>query len=249
MADHGRQISASLASVASERAARAGDDSLRARVTALKTYQQARFRRGYADLLADPRHGAAALFFLEELYGPEDFSDRDGQFARIVPALVRLFPEDIVETVERLVRLHALSERLDTTMGRQLSSTHITPAAYVRAWQLTGQADQRREQIALTLEVGEALDRFTRNAVLRHSLKLMRRPARAAGLSALQTFLERGFETFRAMKGSDQFLGTIAAREEALRRRLFEAEAGQLDLIDRDGVLDAADPLGQLPWS
>jgi len=46
-----------------------------------------------------PRYGPAAHFFLEELYGPRDFADRDTQFARVVPALVRLFPREIVATV------------------------------------------------------------------------------------------------------------------------------------------------------
>ena len=46
---------------------------------------------------------------LDELYGPQDFSDRDAQFARVVPALVRLFPQELVETVAVLARLHALS--------------------------------------------------------------------------------------------------------------------------------------------
>ena len=56
------------------------------------------------------------------------------------------------------------------------------------------------------LAVGVALDSYTRNPLLRHTLRLMRTPAQAAGLSALQTFLERGFDTFRAMKGADTFL-------------------------------------------
>ena len=71
------------------------------------------------------------------------------------------------------------------------------------------------------LAVGRALDRYTRNPLLRHSLRLMRTPAKAAGLSALQQFLETGFDTFREMDGADEFLGTIATRERDLAARLF----------------------------
>ena len=77
--------------VASEGKARAASPALLKRVQAVKAYQQRRFSHTYADLLATPRYGGAARFFLQELYGPGDFSSRDAQFARVVPALVRLF--------------------------------------------------------------------------------------------------------------------------------------------------------------
>src|SRR5882762_8934506 len=91
-------ILANLKVVAEERALRAVTPELAAKVAALKEYQQRRFSHTYADLLATERYGAAARFFLVELYGPNDFSRRDTQFARVVPALVRLFPSEVVQT-------------------------------------------------------------------------------------------------------------------------------------------------------
>jgi hypothetical protein len=248
MSSQGSRILSHLQSVEVERARRAREPALAERVEALKAYQQARFRHAYADLLRDARYRGAALFFLEELYGPGDFSDRDAQFVRIVPALVRLFPEEIVETVAHLAELHALSEQLDTQTSLHLDHPRIDSIAYVRAWQAAGRPEARAEQIRLTLEVGRALDRFTRNPVLRHSLRLMRGPARAAGLSTLQGFLERGFETFRAMRGADGFLSAVALREEALRQRLFAPEAlVALATAASDACPPRDDALGQLP--
>jgi hypothetical protein len=243
----GDSILAHLQAVQAERDAREQDPALAARVQAVKAYQQARFRQGYADLLRDGRYRDAAQFFLDELYGPGDFSDRDAQFARIVPALVRLFPHEIVETVAQLAALHALSERLDTQMAHHLADARVDAVSYVRAWQATGQPASRAEQIGLTVDVGRALDRYTRNPVLRHSLRLMRSPARGAGLSALQTFLERGFETFRAMRGAEGFLSTVAVREEALRQRLFAADAVAWATSAAQRCPAGDDALGQLP--
>ena len=45
---------------------------------------------------------------------------------------------------------------------------------------------------------------------------MMRQPARLAGLSALQDFLERGFAAFRRMGGAATFLATINERETQL---------------------------------
>jgi hypothetical protein len=205
-------------------------------VQALKAYQQRRFAHTYADLLATPRYEAAARFFLDELYGPSDFSHRDAQFARVVPALVRLFPRDVVATVATLAGLHALSERLDSAMAHALTDAEVDAQAYVKAWRAIGHAREREQQVALTLDVGRDLDTLTRKPLLRHSLRMMRGPARAAGLSALQGFLENGFDTFLAMRGAQEFLGTVSTREHALLNALFDAEDAA-----------ASKALGQLP--
>lgn len=214
-------ILAGLAEVESERARRAADPALAQRVNALKHYQQQRLRHTYADLLASTRYRQAARFFLEELYGPDDFVQRDLQFARVVPAVVRLFPGEVVGTVVALSQLHALSERLDTQMAEALPGTALDAASYGTAWRAVGQAAERDRQIALLLQVGQSLDRHTRSRLLRASLHMMRGPARAAGLEALQRFLEAGFDAFGGMGGAKEFLETIAERERALAASLF----------------------------
>jgi len=226
--DHAIAISSHLASVSAERAARAAYPALGAQVDRVKHYQQERFRQTYADLLSSPRYAGAAKFFLEELYGPSDFSQRDAEFARIVPALVRLFPAEVVRTVESLGALHALSERFDTAMGRALdqdATGRLSSADYGRAWRACGDCPGRRQQIGLVRSVGESIDRLTRVPMLRTSLRLMRGPARASGLGTLQAFLETGFDQFHAMKGADAFLSIIEGRESALAESLFDARA------------------------
>lgn len=210
-----------LRAVDAERARRAVEPDLDARVQALKTYQQRRFAQTYADLLANPRYEAATRFFLQELYGPGDYRQRDAQFARVVPTLTRLFPAEVVDTVAKLARLHALSEHLDTRMADHLLSPDITPVEYGIAWRACGEPASRQRQIDLTMAVGESLDKLTRKPLLRQTLKLMRGPAQMAGLGALQNFLESGFDTFRAMRGAGEFLATVKQREEALARSLF----------------------------
>jgi hypothetical protein len=235
-----------LQTVAAERARRDASPELAARVLALKRYQQDRFSKTYADLLGSPRHGPASRFFLEELYGPRDFSQRDAQFARVVPALVKLFPDEIVATVQTLAELHALSETLDSETASHLDGTRIDAPGYVAAWQATGRASDRERQIALTLAVGESLDVLTRNPLVRNTLRMMRGPARAAGLAELQAFLEVGFDAFRAMHGAREFLDLIARRERALAAALFSADNDGA-MADNSNRHLGDTPLGQLP--
>lgn len=231
-------------------------------VEPLKAYQAARFQRTYADLLdgrvAGGRYAQGARFFLDELYGPQDFSARDAQFARVVPTLVRLFPAALVETVTELVELHALSEQMDDAMAQQLAQPAAAaprakqppapPAldaiAYLRAWQAVGQAEARERQIMLTLNMMSALERHTRHRLLRVGLRAMRGAAHAAGLGALQDFLESGFETFGAMGDTRPFQALVAERERALAAALFQTRLTGDDAADAAAI--AATPA--LQW-
>jgi hypothetical protein len=240
MSASSKTILAHLAVVERERARRAASPALAGKMASVKHYQQRRFSHTYADLLSTARYGRATTFFLEELYGPADFSQRDAQFARVIPALVRLFPGAVIDTVVVLAELHALSESLDTAMGEHLSSPVRTSADYVSAWRAVGQPAKREQQIALTLTVGASLDSLTRKPLLRQSLRMMRGPANAAGLSALQGFLESGFDAFAAMRGAGEFLTLVGERERRLAVSLF----GPPGVPSSASIGDA---LGQLP--
>jgi hypothetical protein len=228
-----------------ERERRAGDAALAAAVAAVKRYQHARFAQTYADMLAHPRYARAAGFFLEDLYGPNDFSQRDAQFARVVPALVGLFPSELVGTVLELGQLHALSEQLDTAIAQALGSAAVDGRSYGAGWRAVGQPEARSRQIDLMLAVGGALDRYTRSRLLRNTLRLMRGPAQAAGLGALQGFLENGFDTFRAMNGAQGFLSLIEQRERALAAELFAG--GDAPWVSDHPRADPAARSGQAP--
>jgi hypothetical protein len=235
------QILNHLQQVDEQRALRDRQPGLAAQVQALKRYQQQRFANTYADLLISPRYQGAARFFLQELYGPGDYTRRDAQFARVVPALVKLFPAEVVDTVARLARLHAISERLDTLMAEQLAASPIEALAYWRAWQACQQADLRQLQITLTVAVGESLEKLTRKPLLRHALRMMRGPATGAGMGELQAFLESGFDTFRAMQGAAEFLAIVKERESNLAAALFSTNRLPSDVLGSD------DPLTSLP--
>ncbi|MEO5843499.1 MAG: hypothetical protein ABIQ33_01520 [Caldimonas sp.] len=226
MPDLAADLPAHLRAIDAERQRRAALPALLAKVTALKAFQQRRFSHTYADLLASARYAAAARYFLDELYGPNDFTTRDAQFARVAPMIARVFPDHVAATVGVLAEMHALSETLDTAMGLELDDGRIDARAYIAAWQRVGRSADRERQIELTIGIAGHLDRITRLPMLRNALRLMRGPARAAGLAELQRSLEAGFDVFRALKGAREFAALIGARERALAAAIFAADAG-----------------------
>jgi len=225
MASPAQKARTHLSQVASLRAARHADAELASRVAAIKQFQHARFSRDYADLLTDKRYRAATQFFLEDLYSPADFTDRDTQFGRVVPAMERMFPADVMHTVAQLAELHALTESLDQEMAQQVPvSAAVDDASYRAAWRTVGRSDARQRQLELLIAIGTSLDQHTRTSLLAVTLRLMRAPARAAGLGQLQSFLERGLAAFVAMRGAQHFLETIRANEQRTIAGLFSAQ-------------------------
>ncbi|MDZ7893469.1 MAG: hypothetical protein U5L73_17150 [Rhodoferax sp.] len=213
---------------------RSSNESHRSRgvtLRALKAFQSKRFEHTYHDLLASEVYGPPCDFFLKEIYGDKDFSQRDRQFERIAASVERMFPRNILEMAVDLAELHALTELLDTRMAEAMESLGYRPSqmpldsgTYAVAWRTSGLSAQRTQQLEMVLELGNRLDRITTMRGVRFTLRAMRLPARAANLSALQSLLEKGFETFSGLaqlKGcTAHFLNTIAERESAWIRRL-----------------------------
>lgn len=204
------------------RAAYAQDAQWRTQVLALKAWQAARLSHTYTDLLASPRYRTAAQFFLEELYGARDFSQRDADVGRILPKMTRLLPEAALAMIAGAVELDELSETLDTGTAAAHGAGPISGLSYAAAYRAASTREARTRQIVLMEQIGRALDTLTRVPMLLTTLKLMRGPARLAGLAGLQQFLEKGFMTCKQMRGADQFLGIIARRETALMERLLD---------------------------
>ena len=120
--DAAHTIRQSLSRVTTLRALASSDPELERALKAIKHFQARRFAGTYRDLLESDTFAAPTHFFLNELYGERDFSERDAQFARIAGALQTFFPAQVVETATALADLHALTESLDLEMARQYHS-------------------------------------------------------------------------------------------------------------------------------
>ena len=232
-----------LETVHTLRAVQNSQIDLKAVVRSVKRVQCRRFERSYSDMLTHSDWATASRFFLDELYADRDFSLRDAQFERIAPRIGQFFPSSVAAIATLLAQLHALSEQLDHAVGitmlGQAATNSVASSAmpessidqttalhYVYAWRSVGHAEARQSQLRMVLELGRGLARITRIPGLHMMLRLMRKPARAAGLEQLQHFLEHGLEIFAKLQNSSAgvtlFLHNIEQRETAWIGRLFE---------------------------
>jgi hypothetical protein len=192
-----------------------------ARLRELKRWQSARLAATYEDFASQPRYREATRFFLDDLYGPKDFSRRDEALLKIVPTMAKVLPKSAVETAGLAIELEALTEDLDQRVAAALPKGPITEDSYAEANRLATARAERERQVELIEAVGKRLDAVVRKPLVMQALQLMRQPARAARLSDLQDFFERGFSAFRAMHGATEFLAAVREREMAIVEAIF----------------------------
>lgn len=192
----------------------------------LRRWQAQRLRESFARFLQDPAQRPAAEFFLSDVYGDQDFAQRDADIARVMPMMQRLLPESLLDTIAAGIELGTLTHALDLDVAEALQGLasrrkRLDAELYARAYRDVGDQARRKRQIALIGKVGRGLARAVSTGGVALLLRISRGPARAAGLSALQGFLERGFDAFGQLQDANGFIEAIVADEAAVSRRLF----------------------------
>lgn len=192
----------------------------------LRRWQTRRLEASFAHFLADPKREPAASFFLSDVYGDRDFSQRDANVARIVPMLQRLLPAAVLATVADAIELGALTHAFDLRMAETLqrlapTRKKLDADLYARAYREVGRARLRGRQIGLIADVGTGLAHAVKLPGVLLLLKLSRGPAKASGLGELQGFLERGFAAFSTLGDGKAFVRDIEQAEREVSRRLF----------------------------
>jgi hypothetical protein len=194
---------------------------------ALADWQSKRLADTYADFHSQPRYRRAVEFFLKDLYGPRDFSQRDADIERVYPVMVRVLSGHALDSITQALELHALSQELDAKMveilARDLGVTdRIDTQTYAEAFRRCGERDSRLRQIELIERVGRTLDEVVHNPLVYGTVLAARLPAKLAGFGELQDFIERGADAFRAMHGADAFITAIGERERRMLDEMFE---------------------------
>lgn len=193
-------------------------------IRALQTWQTNRLLMTHDDLWQSKRFKPAMQFFVDELYGPKDFSQRDLELARVVPKMAKVLPNKGLVSLEAALRLNSLSLELDIALIQKLAAKEINRTSYFDCYRQSGQESKREEQIQLLESLGLDLAQVVKISGISAILMLSRKPAKVAGVKSLHEFLEKGFKSFKKLGNVNDFLDPIITRERALMLSLFAAK-------------------------
>src|SRR4030095_16518954 len=136
----------------------------------LADYQAQRLQETYADLAAQPRYRPAVEFFLEDLYGPVDYGQRDADIERVFPVMAHVLSGPALDSVTRALELRTLSEEFDARMveilTQELGVTDMLDAKrYEEAFRRCDDRTGRLRQVELIEEIGRTLDQVVNHPV------------------------------------------------------------------------------------
>lgn len=191
-------------------------------IKALQTWQCQRLLASHKDLWQQKRFNPAMQFFIDELYGPKDFRQRDQDIAKVVPKMSKLLPEKALVSLESALHLNRLSFELDFDLARRLDGQPIDRNSYAQAYNACQNLEQRSQQIAFIEVLGQDLAEVVKIKGISALLMISRKPAKLAGLIELHEFLEKGYKAFKQLGSVADFIQPIVHKEKQIMQALFD---------------------------
>lgn len=201
----------------------------------LRAWQTQRLAHTYADFLADERYEPACRFFLDDIYAPRDFTQRNEDIVRIHNFMMRFIPPRALKSLTMAIELNNLTEVLDEKLLRALLddvgvTDSINEEQYAEAYRLCDNYDDRLKQIDMIVAIGRDLESLVKHQVIGWTLRVARGPANRAGWHELQEFLEHGYSSFRHMGNADKFLNAIQDRETRILDNIYSGKPHPFDI-------------------
>jgi hypothetical protein len=190
----------------------------------LQTWQTNRLLVTHDDLWNSKRFKPAMQFFVDELYGPRDFSQRDIEVARVVPKMTKIIPRKGLIPLQTALRLNCLSLELDIALVQKLGSEVLNRRSYFDCYRQSCNQSQREEQIQLLENLSLDLPKVVKVPGISIILMLSRKPAKVAGVDSLHAFLENGFNSFKKLGNVHDFIDPVISREREMMYALFSAK-------------------------
>ncbi len=197
----------------------------------LSAWQSLRLSRTHADMLLDGRFSQGCRFFLDDIYAPKDFSQRDYDGHRIYNFMNRFLPEATLAPLAMALEVNSLTQQLDLALAEAMRDQlgvidRFDRTQYEEAYRLCNNYDTRVRQIELIVTVGHQLERVRRVPFIQTTLRLARGPAHRLGWYEIQDFLERGYLAWKSIREPAAFLSNIQQREMAVLDRIYGVAGG-----------------------
>lgn len=202
-------------------------DNLSVRVRKLQSWQTNRLLITHEDLWNSKRFKPAMQFFIDEIYGPKDFSQRDTELARVVPTMAKLLPDKALISLEAALKLNCLSLELDIALIKALGGDELNRSTYFESYRQCDNQLKREEQIQLLESLGLDLAQVVKIKGISAILMLSRKPAKIAGVKSLHEFLESGFKSFKKLGKVHDFIDPIINKERLIMQTMFAAKTSE----------------------
>ena len=189
-------------------------------IRAVQVWQCKRLLTSHQQMYQQKRFKPAVEFFINELYGPNDFSQRDQDIARVVPKMSKFLPEKALQSLALALHLNTLSFELDLSLAKKLVDTEINRDSYANAYVDCDDLAKRQQQIDYIRNLGNDLAEVVKIKGISSLLFISRKPAKMAGVLVLHEFLVKGFKAFKNIGDVEDFIIPLVNKEHQIMQQL-----------------------------
>lgn len=194
---------------------------LRQRLHDVQAWQKKRIQRTHAQKFNEKQNILMAEYFMNRLYGGQDFDHLAQQIERLIPKIhkaEKLIPENAIKTGTAGMQLAILAVQLDEQIAMQLlhDYPHLLPLndelmrlTYLKLNQGTSRMEQLRQLDIL----GESLDKYLRSLVVHTAFKMCKSTAYKHRFNIMYDFMQDGFNAIKPLKSAENFIRDFTEQE------------------------------------
>ncbi len=194
------------------------NDALKDKLVEVQVWQRARIEDTHADVFNKPKNTLMADYFLNQLYGGDEFKKLAEQLQRIVPKakkVERFAPATALETGSMAIYAAILAIELDVHLAEWLMAHNLSvnEENMLSAYRTIDEADKRREQLSNLREVCYRTDKYINSFMLRKAFAMTKKTAYRRNYQPLYDFIDAGFTAMRPLESVKGFIDPFCARE------------------------------------
>lgn len=197
------------------------DPVLAQRLQDVQIWQKQRMQNTHQTFFAEPNHQLMTAYFLNRLYGAEDFEILSNQIRRLINnagIVEKIIPYSALQTGDAGVELARLSIQLDEEIAQYLLTTHaadypLNDEVMRVAYLACAQAQARHHQMDLLEILGEKLDLYVRSRVVKTAFKLAKGTAKRYQVDPIYDFIDEGFKAMEPLESAKKFVATFTSKE------------------------------------
>ena len=206
---------------------------LKQRLLDVQAWQKARMQHSHAKQFAEKQNVLMSEYFLNRLYGGDDFDAMAEQIARLTKyahKAEKLIPDNAVKTGALGVKLAIFAVQLDEQVAAQLlKDYHPHETLNDDMMRLTylklDQGNDRLKQLALLDELGLSLDKYMRSFIVQTAFKMCKGAAEKYHFDIMYDFMQEGFLAMKPLKSAEKFVREFTQGE---REVIAKVHAGDL---------------------
>lgn len=187
---------------------------LQQRLRDVQAWQKQRMQKTHAKQFAEKNNVLMAEYFLNRLYGGDDFDTLAEQIARLTKyahKAEKLIPANAIRTGASAIELAILAVRLDEQVAIQLLADHhpaelLTDEIMRVAYLKLDQGELRLKQLDLLDQLGHNLDQYMRSFMVQAAFKMCKGAATKYRFEMMYEFLQEGFLAMKPLKSAEKFV-------------------------------------------